>query len=254
MAQGEVHLVERRACGHGLTVAGVEPEDLPVDVTGCGSCVWRPTTSFTGSPCVTRQLPTPRRRDGAAISAPSAASAQTASDAAHEGVAPTERHVWSPEVSEPADLVRSIEELMESGPIDVIALQEVDRAQDRTAGVDQARLVAETIGAKYWRFVPSVRGTPGIASEGAAWVPATDADDLPADQCEPETPTGSGPRYGIALISRYPVRGWRVMRFPPAPVSMPLLAPTGAADPRRSGSPTSPVRPSRASSSCPTPT
>ena len=146
--------------------------------------------------------------------------------AAHEGVAQTDRHLWSPDVSDPADLVRSIEELLESGPIDVIALQEVDRSQPRTEGVDQARLVAETIGAKHWRFVPSVRGTPGIASEGAAWVPATDADDLPPDECEPEIPTGSGPRYGISLISRYPVRGWRVMRFPPAPVSMPLLAPT----------------------------
>ncbi len=153
-------------------------------------------------------------------------SAEDLEHAAHEGVAPTDRHLWSPEVSDPADLVRSVEELLESGPIDVIALQEVDRFQPRTGGVDQARLVAETIGAKHWRFVPSVRGTPGIASEGAAWVPATDADDLPPDECEPEIPTGSGPRYGIALISRYPVRGWRVMRFPPAPVSMPLLAPT----------------------------
>ena len=82
------------------------------------------------------------------------------------------------------------------------------------------------IGAKYWRFVSSVRGTPGIAAEGAAWVPATSADDLPTDEGEPEHPVPSGPRYGIALISRYPVRGWRVKRFPPAPVSMPLLAPT----------------------------
>ncbi len=160
------------------------------------------------------------------------ASAQSASDAAHEGIAPTERHVWSPEVSDPADLVRAVEELLEAGPIDVIALQEVDRAQPRTGGVDQARLVAETIGAKYWRFVPSVRGTPGIASEGAAWVPATDADDLPADESEPETPTPSAPRYGIALISRYPVRGWRVMRYPPAPVSMPLLAPSAEGRPK----------------------
>ena len=178
-----------------------------------------------------RDLAAASSKAGRAASAASAAAAQdaatqAASTAAHEGIAPTERHVWSPEVSEPGHLVRSIEELLESGPIDVIALQEVDRSQVRTAGVDQARLVAETIGAKYWRFVPSVRGTPGIASEGAAWVPATDADDLPADECEPERPTESGPRYGIALISRYPVRGWRVMRYPPAPVSMPLLAPT----------------------------
>ena len=30
MTEGEVHLVERGACGHGPTVVGVEPEDLPV--------------------------------------------------------------------------------------------------------------------------------------------------------------------------------------------------------------------------------
>lgn len=146
--------------------------------------------------------------------------------AAQEGVAPADRQLWSPEVGDPSDLLRSIEELLESGPIDVIALQEVDRSQPRSAGVDQARVVAEAIGASHWRFVPSLRGTPGIASEGAAWVPATRADDLPLDESEPASPTGSGPRYGIALISRHPVRDWRVTRFPPAPVSMPLLAPT----------------------------
>jgi endonuclease/exonuclease/phosphatase family metal-dependent hydrolase len=158
-----------------------------------------------------------------------------ASDA-ESGVAPTERHVWSPDVLDPADLVRAIEELLEAGPIDVIALQEVDRFQDRTAGADQARIVAETIGARYWRFVPSVRGTPGVAAEGAAWVPATSADDLPEDQAEPDDePTRAadrGPRYGIALISRFPVRQWQVTRFPPAPVSLPLLAPTTSGRPK----------------------
>lgn len=152
--------------------------------------------------------------------------------AATDGVAATERQRWSPDVSDPQDLLRAIEELLEAGPIDVIALQEVDRGQARTAGVDQARLVAEAIGAKFWRFVPSVRGTPGIASEGAAWVPATSADDLPSDQSEPEKATKSDPRYGIALISRFPIRGWRVTRFPPAPVSIPLLAPNENGRPR----------------------
>ncbi len=152
--------------------------------------------------------------------------------AATDGVAATERQRWSPDVSDPADLLHSIEELLEAGPIDVIALQEVDRGQKRTAGVDQARLVAEAIGAKYWRFVPSVRGTPGIASEGAAWVPATSADDPPGDQSDSEEPTASEPRYGVALISRFPIRGWRVTRFPPAPVSIPLLAPSEDGRPR----------------------
>lgn len=147
-----------------------------------------------------------------------------ADHAAHGGVAPADRHVWSPEVSDPSALLRSVHELLETGPIDVIALQEVDVDQARSGGVDQAAAVAEAIGATHWRFTPSLRGTPGIASEGAAWVPATEADDVPeqgdaAEAAEPE------PRYGIALISRHPVRDWRVTRFPPAPVSMPLLAP-----------------------------
>ena len=52
-----------------------------------------------------------------------------------------------------------IAEVVASCHADVIALQEVDRHQPRTGGVDQARIVAELIGAKHWRFVPSVRGT-----------------------------------------------------------------------------------------------
>ena len=41
---------------------------------------------------------------------------------------------------------------------DLIGLQEVDRAQDRSGGVDQAAVVAETVGARAWRFVPSLEG------------------------------------------------------------------------------------------------
>jgi endonuclease/exonuclease/phosphatase family metal-dependent hydrolase len=156
--------------------------------------------------------------------------------AAEAGMPPTDRHVWSPDVTDPTDLLRAIEELQSGGPIDVIALQEVDRFQPRTGGVDQARIVAEAIGAGFWRFIPSVRGTPGIAAEGAAWVPATEADDLPEDKSEPRTPSRRsadlGPRYGIALISRFPVRQWRVRRFPPAPVSLPLMAPTASGRPK----------------------
>lgn len=151
------------------------------------------------------------------------------------GLEPTERHVWSPEVTDPGDLVRAIEELQSAGPIDVLALQEVDRYQPRSGAVDQARLAAEVIGARWWRFVPSVRGTPGIAAEGAAWVPATEADDLPDDASEPEDPKAAslaGPRYGIALISRLPVRACRIKRFPPVPVSLPLLAPSETGRPR----------------------
>ena len=51
---------------------------------------------------------------------------------------------------------------------DVVGLQEVDRAQDRSGGVDQTAVVAEGVGAR-WRFVPAVDGTPGGVWTASTW-------------------------------------------------------------------------------------
>jgi endonuclease/exonuclease/phosphatase family metal-dependent hydrolase len=93
---------------------------------------------------------------------------------------------------------------------DVVGLQEVDRAQDRSGGVDQTALVAEAVGAGWSRFVPAVDGTPG-----GTWTASTRDDGTLAD----------GPGYGVGLVSRLPVLSWRVRRFGPAPFGMPLLVP-----------------------------
>ena len=95
---------------------------------------------------------------------------------------------------------------------DVIGLQEVDRYQERSGIVDQTEIVAAALCAASWRFVPSVHGTPG---RRVTWTPAT-ADD------GAET---VGATYGIGMASRWPVREWRVLRFPAAPLSLPLLTP-----------------------------
>ncbi len=112
---------------------------------------------------------------------------------------------WSPTVSDPAELLRAIEELQQDGPLDVIALQEVDLRQPRTGLVDQAALVAEAIGAAHWRFVPGDPGHPGIAAEGADWVPATAADDDPTGPVQRSargpTPLGAGRRTGHSSAS-----------------------------------------------------
>jgi endonuclease/exonuclease/phosphatase family metal-dependent hydrolase len=96
---------------------------------------------------------------------------------------------------------------------DILGLQEVDRQQDRSGRVDQTALVAAALGAAHWRFVPSLHGTPGVAG----WAAATGEDGR----------FPHGPSYGIGLVSRWPVRTWRVLRFPPAPFALPLLAPGG---------------------------
>lgn len=99
---------------------------------------------------------------------------------------------------------------------DVIALQEVDRNQQRSAHHHQAKVVAETIEAPHWRYVPTVIGTPG----GAGGFRSTSA----AERHPDLDPSHSD--YGIALLSRLPVLQWRTTVFPAAPLSLPLLVQT----------------------------
>ena len=93
---------------------------------------------------------------------------------------------------------------------DVLALQEVDRHQPRSGGVDQAELAASAMGGAEHRFVPLVRGTPGTKG----WAPV------------PPEPADGEPTYGIALATRLPVRSWHVLRLGRARGRYPILLPT----------------------------
>ena len=108
-----------------------------------------------------------------------------------------------------ADLFR---ESLRTLDADVLGIQEVDRYQPRTGGIDQTAVAAEVLGAAWWRFTPSVHGVP---DEDPHWVAATEDDGART----------VGPTYGIGLISRLPVRQWWVRRFAPAPFRLPLLVP-----------------------------
>ena len=79
---------------------------------------------------------------------------------------------------------------------DVLALQEVDRHQKRSEGADFTAIAAEAMGAHEHRFVAALAGTPG-----ATWAAATGE----------EQPDSAA--YGIALLSRYPVLKWHVLRL-----------------------------------------
>lgn len=88
---------------------------------------------------------------------------------------------------------------------DVLALQEVDRGQPRSGGLDLTELAAEAMGAEYRRFVPTVVGQPGLQ-----WRPATEED--------ADAPAGL---YGVSLLSRFPVESWHLLRLEPAPLLRP---------------------------------
>jgi endonuclease/exonuclease/phosphatase family metal-dependent hydrolase len=95
---------------------------------------------------------------------------------------------------------------------DVLALQEIDRNQSRSGHVDQTAAVAEGMGAAAWRFEPALVGEPG-----ATWRAADDGDD----------PSSGEPGYGVGLVSRLPVRAWRVVRLRAAKVRAPVAVPGG---------------------------
>jgi endonuclease/exonuclease/phosphatase family metal-dependent hydrolase len=92
---------------------------------------------------------------------------------------------------------------------DVLGLQEVDRAQPRSAGHDLTAEAAEAMGGE-GRFAPAMIGTPG-----ERWRPAWDGDGARVGE----------PAYGVGLVSRLPVRRWSVTRLPSAPVRSPILIP-----------------------------
>jgi len=89
---------------------------------------------------------------------------------------------------------------------DVLGLQEVDRGQERSGRSDLTAVAAEAMGAVASRFVAALAGTPG-----ATWTAAT------GDE-QPEAAT-----YGVALLSRFPVRGWQAVRLPAARAPVPVL-------------------------------
>lgn len=91
---------------------------------------------------------------------------------------------------------------------DVLGLQEVDLDQPRSGGTDLAAAAAAALGVQGddWQFTPTLYGTPG-----ATWRPA-----------DGQRRHGE-PAYGIALISRFAVRGWRVVPLGRTPVRSPLV-------------------------------
>jgi endonuclease/exonuclease/phosphatase family metal-dependent hydrolase len=83
---------------------------------------------------------------------------------------------------------------------DVVALQEVDRGQARSARVDQTRVVAEALGMPWAHFAPEFLGS----ERGLRRRPRPGAgEDVPG--------------YGVALLSRLPVLSRHVRPLRPGP-------------------------------------
>jgi endonuclease/exonuclease/phosphatase family metal-dependent hydrolase len=102
---------------------------------------------------------------------------------------------------------------------DVLAIQEVDRFQERSGRVDQAAVGAKALGARDYRFAAAVVGRPAPV---AGWVHAPDATALRVYGPDDAGRDADQPAYGTALLTRLPVLHWRARRFPAAPFGLPL--------------------------------
>lgn len=105
-------------------------------------------------------------------------------------------------------VVQRLRDCIQSLDPDVLSLQEVDCEQPRSERADLTAAAAEAMGAVEHRFVAAISGTPG-----ATWMAATGRE-------QPGTAA-----YGIALLSRYPVTSWQVVRLPRIPMRFPMYLP-----------------------------
>ena len=90
---------------------------------------------------------------------------------------------------------------------DVVALQEVDRGQPRSGGIDQARVVADALALPYVRFAATLTGDVRLAKASPSrWGMA------------------DGAAYGLAIASRWPVVTWFVRPLPKLPARHPVIS------------------------------
>ncbi len=105
----------------------------------------------------------------------------------------------------------------------VLAMQEVDRMQPRSAGVDQTAAVASALaeeiqGDVYWRFVPAILGEPG-----GVWSAATGLDFASGHDLRGVERISTS--YGTGLITTWPVQSWHVIVLKAFPWRAPVFIP-----------------------------
>lgn len=100
---------------------------------------------------------------------------------------------------------RRLHDLIEAVRPDILALQEVDRWQQRSGDVDFTAVAAAAMEARDSRFAATVLG-----ARDAVWTARTGAAQPKAAE------------YGIALLSTVPVAGWQVSRLPQLRAPVPV--------------------------------
>jgi endonuclease/exonuclease/phosphatase family metal-dependent hydrolase len=119
----------------------------------------------------------------------------------------------------PSEAAAPLHEAIAALDADVLALQEVDRYQQRSGLADQSAVAAKAMGAADWRFAAALHGRPAPV---AGWLRDPEPNGLTVYGPDDLERAADRPSYGTTLLTRLPVRHWRARRFAPAPFGLPL--------------------------------
>ena len=101
---------------------------------------------------------------------------------------------------------------------DFLAMQEIDNFQTRSGGINQSKLIAESMQLKHWAYLPTLIGTPG---EKWRKVKNLDQAIITSDNYK----SSHGASYGIALATNQLIKKLYAKKLGRSLIGMPLLIP-----------------------------
>ena len=100
---------------------------------------------------------------------------------------------------------------------DFIGIQEVDYLQPRSSEINQTKLIAESMGLKYWAYLPTIFGTPG-----EKWEKVKDLKNALITQDSAPVKNMS---YGIGIATNQVIKKLHVKKLGRSIIGLPLLIP-----------------------------
>jgi endonuclease/exonuclease/phosphatase family metal-dependent hydrolase len=116
------------------------------------------------------------------------------------------------------NLITSAKDVAKHFQPDFISLQEVDYLQPRSGNINQTKLIAESMGLKYWYYLPALLGTPG-----SRWQKVKNLEPgIISQNTNNPSPNTS---YGIGFATSVPIKKIYTKALGRKIIGMPLLVP-----------------------------
>ena len=116
------------------------------------------------------------------------------------------------------NLITSAKDVAKHFQPDFISLQEVDYLQPRSGNINQTKLIAESMGLKYWYYLPTLLGTPG-----SKWQKIKNLEPgIISQNTNNPSPKTS---YGIGFATSVPIKKIYTKALGRSIIGMPLLIP-----------------------------